>query len=486
MRLLTREEYLNSVRDLFPSVTIDASVIAYVPADPSYFNFASESSLALDNERTLGYQMAAESIAKQVLAAGNLWDLIHTCRQVDIVCQVGLIGKTIFRRPLTVGEADRYAALYDAADAGKAVLQALLTSPHFLYRSEMGVETSPGSGVYRLDNYEIATLLSYSFWASTPDSQLLSAAAQENFDIKQQVKRMLADPRAERGLRRFVRGWLLVGNRGYSSVPGWSLASAFDEETIRFTMEMIKADKPFNSLLKAEYTYANAELALFYGSSPVSSGWAQSTFADGDSRRGTGILGHASFLAARGSDSDNPSPAQRGKFVREQLLCQKISGHGFIAVAPQPNETHRAAITRHTADPACSSCHQLINGIGFGLDRFGSNALYRTQEKLGNGQLQTIDASGWIKGLDSAETQLDPLGREVAFASVAELAGLIADSKLASACYSRQYYRYIVGRDEDAADESIIPLYSAKLRAGGGMLEMLTDLAIHPSFILRR
>ncbi|HWV16190.1 MAG TPA: DUF1592 domain-containing protein [Cellvibrio sp.] len=486
LRLLTREEYLNSVRDLFPSVTIDGSVMDSVPADGNNFNFATASTLALDYDRALGYQMAAEAIAKQVMASTNsLFDLIHACRQLDILCQVGLLGEVVFRRPLSSDEATRYAALYDAADGGKAVIQGLLTSPHFLYRSEMGEETSPGSGLYRLTNYEIASLLSYSLWASTPDVSLLSSARAGNLDIKAQVKRMLADPRAERGLRRFVKGWLLADNRGYSAVESPTLAAAFEEESIRFVTEMIKADQPYRSLLTANYTYANTELAQYYGSSPVS-GWAQSTFADNDPRHSTGILAHGSFLASRISDAGHTSPTQRGKFVREQLLCQTIAGHTFMSPARQSDETNRTALVRLTADPTCNSCHQSIDGIGFGFEVFGSNAKYRTQERLGNGQLQNIDASGWISGLDSAETKLDFLGQSIAFTRVSELAELIANSKLASACYSRQYYRYIVGRNEEAIDESIIPLYSAKLRAGGGMLEMLSDLTTHPSFILRR
>lgn len=487
LRLLTREEYLNSVRDIFASVTIDASVIAAIPADGSSRNFETASFLALDYDRTLGYQMAAEAIAKQVIASKPFFSLASGCGS-DKTCLVKNLGRDIFRRPLSTEEVDRYAGLYETNDAGKAVIQGLLLSPNFLYRSEMGVETSPGSGLYRLTDYEIASLLSYSFWASTPDRTLLDSVASGSFDIKTQVTRLLADPRAERGLRRFAQGWLINGKYGYGVLSSQTLASAFNEETIRFAVESIKSNKPFNTMLTADYTYANSELAQYYGSSAVGSGWAQSTFADSDPRRGAGILGHGSFLSTRSSNADNPSPIKRGLFVRSVLLCQEMPPpqKAGTSIPRKPEDSNRTANANHTADPACAACHQFIDGIGFGFERFGSDAKYRTQEKLGNGNWQNIDASGWIKSLDSAETKLDPSSRDVDYDTVPELARLIADSGQASACYSRQFYRYIIGRNEELADEAIIPIYSAKLRAGGGMGEMLTELALSPGFILRR
>jgi large repetitive protein len=490
LRLLTKEEYLNSVRDVF-SIDIDAAVMSSVPSDGTNRNFNTASFLALDIDRTLGYQVVGSEIAKQVIASKSFFSLVAGCGTAPN-CVVTALGKKIFRRPLSSLEIDRYSALYEMADAGKAVLQAMLISPNFLYRSEMGVlekgELKGATGLYRLTNYEIATLLSYSLWVSAPDDALLVAAAQPVFDIKGQVTRMLNNTTlSERGLRRFAQGWFINSKYGFGAISSPTLANAFNEETIRFVIETIKADLPFSTLLTADYTYANAELAQYYGSAPVSNGWAKSAFSDTDPRRGSGVLGHGSFLASRVSSSENPSPIKRGLYVRDVLMCQELPPpqKAGLSIPKGPNDSNRDANAKHTSDPACQSCHQYIDGIGFGFERYGTDARYRTQEKLVNNTLQDIVADGWIKSLNSLETLLDPNSKEIPYRSVPELAKLIADSRQGEACYSRQFYRYLVGRNEVTADEKIIPVYSAKVRAGGGMKEMLIDLTTNPSFILR-
>lgn len=487
-RLLTKEEYLNSVNDIFKEtgVSFDAAALATVSAETSIRNFKTASFLSLDYDRTLGYQMAAVGIAAKILAERSFFALANTCNG-DTACVINSLGKKIFRRPLTSAEVNRYLDLYDPGDAGKAVLQGLLISPHFLYRSEMGV-LEPATGLYRLTPYEIASLLSYSLWASAPDDVLLGAAAGANLDIAAQVTRMLSDARAERGLRRFAQGWLINNKYGYGAISSPSLAQAFDEETIRFVVETIKADLPYKTLLTATYTYANSELSQYYKTSPVASGWEKSTFADSDPRRGAGLLGHGSFLASRIIGNDNPSPIKRGTFVRDVLMCQELPPpqKAALAIEKDPSDSNRDANARHTSDPGCQGCHQYIDGVGFGFESFASNALFRTTETLGNGVQKAIDASGSIKSLNSPETKLDPNSAAVPYQTVPELATLIANSGQGAACYSRQFYRYVTGRNEGGADEKIIPVYSANLREGGGMRKMLIDLATNPSFVLRR
>jgi len=489
LRLLTKVEYLNSINDIFKDTgaSFDATILSTVPADSSTRNFNTASFLALDYDRTSGYQTAATEIAKQIIAKKAFFSLANNCGNAT-KCVTDL-GKKIFRRPLTSTEVSRYVDVYNTntSDAGKAVIQALLISPNFMYRSEMGVLDS-ASGLYRLTNYEVATLLSYTLWASAPDDALLTAAASATLDISGQVTRMLSDVKAERGLRRFAEGWLINSKYGYGAITSGTLPAAFDEETIRFVMETIKADLPYKTLLTANYTYANTELAQYYGSSAVASGWAKSTFKDSDPRSGTGLIGHASFLASRIIGETNPSPIKRGNFVRDVLMCQELpppQKAGF-SILTNPDDTNRDATFRHTNDPGCQGCHQYIDGIGFGLENYGSNGLYRATETTLSGMVKDINALGTIKSLNSTETKLDPNSEVLSYATVPQLATLIANSGQGAACYSRQFYRYVVGRDEADADEKIIPVYSANMREGGGMKKMLIDLATNPSFILRR
>ena len=482
LRLLTRTEYLNSVRDIF-DIAFPGNLMNPVPTDGRLRNFETASFLMADNDRTLGYEMVAAEVADQVITDKGFAGLAPSC--ADNPCVVEQLGKKLFRRPLSTDEISTYTELYDNTDAGRTLVQALLMSPHFMYRSELGVADS-ATGLYRLTDYEIATLLSYTFWVTTPDDILLAAADAGTLNIAAQAERLLADPRAERGLRRFASGWLIDNQYGFAAIQSPSLIAAFKEETLRFVVESIKANEPFNELLTANYTWVNAILAEHYGMPSVTD-WTRSFYPGDDQRAGAGLLGHGAFLASRTS-TVNPAPIKRGVYVRQAFMCQEFPppAAADFNVVFESGDSNRDATARHTSDPACASCHQFIDGVGFGFESYGSDALFRTIETLGNGETRAVDASGAIKSLNSPETTLDPNSPAVPYNSVPELAALIADSGQGAACYSRQFYRYTLGRNETQLDEPIIRAYSADVRNGGGMRDMLIDLTLSDSFILRR
>lgn len=482
LRLLTKEEYLNSLRDIFGIAFAD-SLLTSIPSDGGTRNFATSSVLRINEDRARGYQMVAEAIADQAINQKGFSGLVSGCGNHQ--CVVQQLGRQLFRRPLSTAEADNYLDLYSAADGGRTLVQALLLSPHFMYRSELG-ELNPDTGLYDLTDYEIATLLSYTLWATTPDAQLLNAADNGTLNVETQVNRMLNDPRAERGLRRFASGWFIYNQYAFAAVER-DLAAAFIEETVRFVVESIKENLPFNRLLTANYSYVNPQLAAHYGMAPVSD-WSKAFYASGDQRSGAGVLAHGSMLASR-AGTDNPSPIKRGVFVRSVLMCQDFPAPAAadFNVIFEPTDSNRDATARHTSDPACASCHQFIDGVGFGFESFGSDGLFRTIETLGNGETRAVDASGSIKSLYSPETVLDPNSQSYDYVTVPQLAALIAESGQGAACYSRQFYRYLLGRNEATeGDEKIIRAYSAGLRNGGGMKDMMIALMLSDSFIRRR
>lgn len=479
LRLLTKQEYLNSVRDIF-GIQFNESIMASVPADGTFRNFTTASSLVADTDRTLGFQMVAEEVATTAINTFTFNGLASGCSNSQ--CVVEQLGRKLFRRPLAADEVQRYLALYDANEDGLTLVQGLLMSPHFMYRSEMGVLNAQ-TGLYELTDHELATLLAYTFWVTTPDEALLAAADAGTLNVEEQAERLLTDARAERGLRRFASGWLINSQYPFPAINSASLVDAFKEETIRLVMEGIRSNAPFNSLLTANYTYANTELAQHYGLGATSN-WAQMFFPADDPRAGAGLLGHGSFLASRTS-TVNPAPIKRGVYVREAIMCQEFPppAAANFDISFEPSDSNRDATSRHTSDAACATCHQYIDGVGFGFERFGSDGLYRALETLGNGVIQEIDDSGSIKSLTSPETVLDPDSESVAYFSVPELAGLIAESGQGEACFSRQFYRYTVGRNEESeGDEIFIREYSADLRNGGGMFDMLIDLTTSAAF----
>lgn len=484
LRLLTREEYLNSVRDIF-AIDFDASLMDPVPVDGRFRNFDTASFLTAGKDRTLGYELVAEQVADMAVARDGFLGLVGGCGDVD--CVVETLGFRLFRRPLTSAEIANYNHLYSSEDDGRLLLQAMLMSPHFMYRSELG-ELDTETGLYRLDNYEIATLLSYTFWVTTPDDSLLLAATEEDFDMVAQVDRLLSDPRAERGMRRFINGWLIDNQYPFPAITDPDLIAAFKEESVRFVLENIRSNAAFGELLSANYTWTNGELAEYYGlDSGAGSGWMIRTFPAEDPRSGAGLLGHGSFLASRAS-TVNPAPIKRGVYVREVLMCQEFPppAAADFNVVFEDSDSNREATARHTSDPACASCHQFIDGVGFGFERFGSDALFRTIEIIGTGEEREIDDSGSIKSLYTPATVLDPNSTSYDFYSVPELANLIAGSDQGEACFARQFYRYVTGREEGASDDLIIHSVSEDLRSGGGMRDMLRTLAISEAFVLRR
>ncbi|WP_288132490.1 PQQ-dependent sugar dehydrogenase [Microbulbifer sp.] len=484
LRLLTRDEYLNSVRDIF-ATDFDVSLMSPVPADGRYRNFDTASYLTAGNDRTLGYQLVAEQVADLAISQSGFLNLVNDCAEIE--CVVDTLGFRLFRRPLSIAEIGNYTPLYSSEDDGRLLLQAMLMSPHFMYRSELGVLDGE-TGLYRLTNYEIATLLSYTFWGTTPDDTLLLAATEENFDVAAQVDRLLADPRAERGLRRFIGGWLINNQYPFPAIDSPELIAAFKEETVGFVLEHIRSDAAYSTLLSANSTWANDVLAVHYGlDNSGGSGWMMRNFPVGDPRSGSGLLGHGSFLASRTS-TVNPAPIKRGVYVREVLMCQEFPppAAADFNVVFEETDSNREATARHTSDPACAACHQFIDGVGFGFEGFGSDALYRTIETIGTGEEREIDDSGSIKSLYTPATVLDPTSSSYDFYSVPELANLIAGSDQGEACFARQFYRYVVVREESASDDLIIHAVSEDLRNGGGMQSMLRTLVLSDAFTLRR
>ncbi|WP_041522108.1 starch-binding protein [Gilvimarinus agarilyticus] len=484
LRLLTKTEYLNSVRDVF-NINFSAEIMNTVPADGRYRNFTTASYLSSGYDRTLGYQMVAKELAEQAIARYTFNGLENNCQ--DMRCAVSGFGKRLFRRPLSGSEVDAYTALYDDEDGGRRALQAMLMSPHFMYRSELGLLNAE-SGLYELSPFEVVTSLAYIFWASTPDATLLTAASDGDLNLSSLLNYVLNDARAEQGLRRFIGGWLINNQYPFPAISNPDLVVALKEETVRFVLENIESNMPFSELLLAGYTQANDLVAGHYNLEGAGAGWGVRNYNADDPRAGAGLLGHASFLASR-TNTVNPSPIKRGVFVREMLMCQEFPppAAANFDVTFEDDDSNREATARHTSEPACRACHQFIDGVGFGFERYDSQGLYRVIETLGNGQTQEVDASGSIKSLYSPETVMDPDSEAVPYHSIAELAELIAGSGQGEACFARQFYRYVVGREEsELSDEIIIRSYSQDLRNGGGMRDMLKALVLSDSFTKRR
>jgi hypothetical protein len=315
-----------------------------------------------------------------------------------------------FRRPAREGEVEQYLALFDAALArGEPIdqavlfaLQAVLISPHFLFKLE---EPNAGDQPRLVSHYEMATRLSYFLWSSMPDEELLRLAADGKLNepeaLKQQAARMLKDRKTRESAESFVEQWLGTRELGrnvkpdpklnrYTSELEWALK----QEPVLFFQYVLAEDKPLLDLIDANYTFVDSKLARHYDLR-IRDLKQQLTRVDlpEGSHRG-GLLGMAGVLTVS-SLPHRTSPVLRGKWVRETLL-------GSPPPAPPPDvpalDEKRAAATpasirellaQHRENAACAACHAAIDPIGFGLENYDLLGRWRTEEAG-----RPIDAKG--------------------------------------------------------------------------------------------
>lgn len=400
---------------------------------------------------------------------------------------VGDFGTRVFRRPLTSAERARYSALAGTPQGLRTALRAMLVSPMFLYRSEMGAPQ--GDGSYRLTSWEVASALSYTFWSTSPDATLLAAAARDELTrpeaIEREARRLLADPRAREQVADFAAQWFGVDEvlsmpRNPAVYPGFDdgVRSALLQETRRFvTAVFFDGDRRVDALFRADWSFANGTLARWYGIDGVTGdAWQRVTLP---AHRRAGVLGHGSVMA-RTSHSDQSSPILRGVFVRRALLCQEFppppANAGGVPDV-DPRATTRERFRQHTSNPACATCHQHIDGVGFGFEQFDGVGRHRTMENgMPIDHAGLLDApEGWGRGMD------------ISFASLPELGAALARSSTARACVARQWFRFARGYRESALDRCAVRGVLREYEAQGGDLHAMMIATVRsPDFLTRR
>ncbi len=400
-------------------------------------------------------------------------------------------GARVFRRPLEDREVTRYAALVTGAATpaeGLGIpLRAMLVSPAFLYRSEVG--EAQDDGTFALTGWEIASALSYGIWGTMPDEALFDAAADGSLEtdegITREAQRLLADPRAGALLGEVGIQWLgveAIADKPKSNVlfPDFddALRASMLEETRRFVAHVVlEGSGRFDELLTADYTFADARLARHYGIGGV----------DGDTptltptapERAAGVLGHASVLA-RYAHSDQSSPIQRGVFVRRRILCQDFAppppnAGGVPDVDPEA--TTRERFAQHTADTVCRGCHQYIDEVGFGFESFDAVGAFRTTD-----QGRPVDSHGDMGDVEGMGTNTS-----APFSTLPELGQILAESDAAEACFVRQYTRYARGMRERAEDRcALLDLAERFSASGGDIRTLIVDTYLSPAFRRRK
>ena len=322
------------------------------------------------------------------------------------------LARRAYRRPVTEVDLQASIAFYEEGrveggfEAGiEMALRALLVSPDFLFRIEGDPASSASGESYRIGDLELASRLSFFLWSSIPDDELLDVAIAGTLSdpetLEHQVRRMLSDPRAEALVENFAEQWLYLRNLPVT-VPDPrrfldfddDLRQAFKRETDLFFESIVREDRSILDLLGARYTFVNERLARHYAIPNVNGSHFRKVEFTADDARG-GLLGHGSILTVT-SYANRTSPVLRGKWILENIL-------GTTPPLPPPDVpaledsdadgkvlSMRDRMVAHRANPACASCHRLMDPIGLSAENFDAIGRWRANGEDG----APIDASG--------------------------------------------------------------------------------------------
>jgi len=303
-----------------------------------------------------------------------------------------------FRRPVTATELDRLVALAEMvrADTGnfaqgiQVAMQAVLASPHFLFRIEQ--DGPPGAGPRTLNDYELATRLSYFLWSSLPDDELFDLAKRGELrpQLDAQIRRMLADPKSLALVENFGSQWLQTrrlesASPDVTKFPAFTaeLRDAMQRETALFFEHVLREDRNLFELLDADYTFVNDVLAKHYGIQGIEGTQFRKVSLAGTPRGG--LLTQASILTIT-SNPTRTSPVKRGKWILEQILGTPPPppppGAGELSEEREAilSGSVRQRLERHRADPNCATCHQRMDPLGFAFENFDAVGGWRTKD----------------------------------------------------------------------------------------------------------
>jgi hypothetical protein len=382
---------------------------------------------------------------------------------------VATLARRAYRRPVTKQEVAalmRFVSLpqkngQDADHGIQLALEAMLVSPHFLFRIEQDADPIDPTKVHRVSDVELASRLSYFLWSSMPDDDLLRLAEENQLHnpavLDAQVKRMLADSRASALAENFAGQWLEIRNLDFVKPDqdkflmwGPELKTAMMTETHLFFNYMLQQNRPLSEFLDARYTFLNERLAKFYGIPEVTGPEFRKVELTGE-RRG-GILAQASVLTVS-SYPTRTSPTIRGKYILNNIL-------GTPPPPPPPDVpaldaskagaevSLRAQLEEHRANPVCASCHSKMDALGFALENYNGIGKWRTMD----GKFP-IDAHGSLPGGKSFTTPGE-------FKAI-----LLSEMPEFSECVIRKLMTYSLGRGLQPYDTPTVNRIQTKLAA---------------------
>ncbi|MFK8113363.1 MAG: DUF1592 domain-containing protein [Rubripirellula sp.] len=460
IRRLNKAEYNNTIRDL---TGLNLNLADGFPSDDvgeGFDNIADVLSLPpilfekyMDASYVIAQRVMEDDEAKKRVfphQADSDEERVEAARK-----NVREFGSRAFRRPLKTSEEERLFGIMRSAwqqdsqpdEIMETVLVAILTSPHFIFR----VERDADQGIRKLDDYELASRLSYFLWSSMPDERLFDVAKRGELRqpgvLEAESKRMLLDPKSKALIDNFAGQWLQLRDVSrlmpdpdlFPNFDG-ALRAAMRRETELFFATMIREDRSVLEFLNADFTYVNQRLADHYGIEGVDGNEFQRVSLRPGRR---GILTHASILMLT-SNPTRTSPVKRGKWILDNFLAEPPPPPpADVPELEEGGETLgslRQQMEQHRENESCAVCHRTMDAIGFGLENFDAIGSWREQDGK-----HKIDASGQLPG-----------GR--AFDGASDLMGILVDDKKDQfcKCLATKLLTYGLGRGLHSYDRCTV------------------------------
>ncbi len=496
MRRLTEEQYRNSVADILGTHVQIAGRFDPILRPQHGLIAAGTSQISVSPAGFEQYQIMATSIAAQVVDPAHRGTFL-TCtpkeeKAADAACAESFlrqIGGLLFRRPLTDTEARAYVAAADDATritgdfyGGLSLsLASLLSSPSFIFEIDATEPDPDRPGAQRLNAYAKASRLSFFLWNTTPNAELLAAAARGDLHttsgLAKQVDRLLASPRLEGAVRTFFADMLqfevdadLVKDPAIYPLFVRAVKEDMPEQTLRTLVDVtLTKAGDYRDIFTTRDTFMTRPLGVIYGIPvPQKSGWMPYRFTESDNR--AGVLTLMNFLAAFSHDGRS-SPTLRGKALRELVLCQPVpippGDVDFALVQDTKNPLYKTArdrLTAHRANPTCAGCHKIMDPVGLAMENFDGIGVFRADEGEG-----AIDASGDLDG--------------VAFATAADLGRVIRENPAAPACLVNRMYEYAVRRTPVSGERAWLENLNQRFAADGYRIpKLLRRIALSDAF----
>ncbi|MEM9188559.1 MAG: DUF1592 domain-containing protein [Myxococcota bacterium] len=502
-------EYEANLRFLLGDAAVDgvATRIAALPADaPDSEEAFPRQDHRVSDRHIESYYTIADEVATAVRNSPDLRaSVAGECARdgADATCLNEFIPRFMeaaFRRPPSQEDIDRVrstAGEFTGNEQLHAVIFLTLMAPEFLYRFE--TRGNVNGGVLDLDAYDAASRLSYHFWGTAPDDELLRAAADGSLlsdaGFEAQVDRLVADARTEHTIMEFFSEWLhLEGGDFIDSARLVTLADGMNtdglaevmrNEVVDLIQYHLDSDQlTWRNIFTSNQSFARDErLASIYNVEPWDGTSEPPAFPAGER---AGLLTRAGMLYT-GDGSTNPF--RRGIFIRRIMLCDEIQPppNNLPADALKPPETQgnistREAFTAKVVDQPCAGCHRLFSPLGYALEAYDGLGRFRTDERL-------VNTEGEDLGTVTVDTTAVPAVEftdDQTIGSPIEMSNLIAESTKPNVCFARRYFRFTYRRAENSADECTVGSIAHRLETGEPLREALRSVALEPAFRQRR